>query len=326
MVKFIIKRILMMLLVVLGVTLFVFIISRASGDPIPMLLGENYTQADYDAMYVKMGFDKPYIVQFFKYLKDVFLNFDLGISYENKVPVAQEILSRFPISLKLALIALIGSVPIGVLIGMICAIKQNSILDYTLNTVSSIFISVPTFWVAILLMLIVSLQLKLLPATGYVDWKSYILPAITLGIHPMAMNARLTRTSMLEVIRQDYVRTARSKGCSERMVLFGHALRNAALPIVTQIGTNVTVVVGSSAVVEGLFGFPGLGSFIISSIGARDYPCVQGAILVFSMFVCVVNLLVDILYGFIDPRIKAKYMSAGASFLNFRRKKAKGVQ
>lgn len=324
MVKYIIKRILMMVLVVLGVALFVFIISRASGDPIPMLLGENYTQADYDALYIEMGFDKPYIVQFFNYLKDVFLEFDLGISYENKVPVMEEIMNRFPTSLRLALVALIASVPLGVLIGMICALKQNTWIDYTLNTVSSILIAIPTFWVAILLMLVISLKFKLLPATGLVDWKSYILPAIALGLHPMAMNARLTRTSMLEVIRADYVRTARSKGCNERMVIFRHALRNAALPIVTQIGMNVTVVVGSSAVVEGLFGFPGLGSFIISSIGARDYPCVQGAILVFSIFVCVVNLVVDIVYGFIDPRIRAKHVSTGAAFLKLP-KKTKGA-
>lgn len=302
----------MTILVLLGVLLFVFIISRASGDPVVAVLGENYTQEQYQATYVSLGLDKPYVVQYFEYLKGIVTKLDLGTSYQSKLPVAYEVFTRFPVSVRLSINAIIWAVPLGIFFGVVSAIKQYSPLDYTVRTVSMIMGSMPGFWVAMMLMLIVSLKLKLVPATGLNDWRGYILPAITMGLHPVTFICRMTRSTMLEVIRQDYIRTARSKGLSQMKVIMSHAFRNAAVPIVAQIGGLVAVTCGGSAVIENIFNIPGLGSFLIYSIGANDYPCVQGAVVAYSLFVCIVNFAVDLIYGFIDPRIKASYMSVSS--------------
>lgn len=307
MARYIIKRLFLMIFVMFGVSLFVFVISRASGDPVVMMLGDTYTQDQYDAMYVSMGMDKPYIVQFFSYLWDV-LHLNFGISYYTKVPVITEIANRLPLSFLIAVCTLVISVPVGVVIGIVSAVKQNTVTDYALTSLTLVLLAIPNFWLALLLILLFGLHLNLLPASYNGTWQSLILPCVTLGMHPITQNARLTRTRMLEVIRQDYIRTARSKGLSERKVIWGHALKNAIVPVFTQIGANMSVMVGSSAVVEGIFNIPGLGSYIISAIGMRDFPPLQGAILVFSLYVSCVNLVVDILYGFVDPRIRAKYM------------------
>ncbi len=310
MIRYIIKRILMTVLVMIGVTLFVFTINRASGDPIPILLGTGYTQEQYDVLEEQMGLDKPYVVQYFNYVKGIVTRFDLGTSYQTRSAISTEVLNRFPVSLSIALISLCVAAPLGIVIGIFTAVKQNTMWDYVGTTATVLFLSVPNFWIAIMLMLIVSLNLKLLPATGWGTWQHYILPCVTLAIHPVTHNSRLARTRMLEVIRQDYIRTAKSKGLNERQIVFKHALKNAAVPIITQVGTNLQVMVGSSAIVENIFGVPGLGSYIVYSIGVHDFPAVQGAILVFSLFVCLINLLVDIAYGFVDPRIRAKYTSS----------------
>lgn len=310
MIKYIINRLLLLILVILGVLLLVFILSRSSGDPIPGLLGDNYTQEQYDAMYVQLGFDKPYIIQYFEYVWGVFTRLDLGNSLTSGKPVIEEVLGRFPISIRLSLNAVIWSVPIGILFGILSAVKRYSSLDYIVTTASMVMASMPGFWVALMLMLIFSLRLGLMPATGLDSWKGYILPAITMGLHPVAYITRMTRTTMLEVIRQDYIRTARSKGLNERKVIWDHALQNAMVPIVTQIGNQITISVGGSAVVENIFLIPGLGSFLIYSIQMHDFPSVQGTVVAYAVFVSLINLTVDIIYGFIDPRIKAKYMSA----------------
>lgn len=306
MIRYVIKRLLMMILVSLGVILFVFIVSRASGDPVVTILEGNYTQEQYDLVYHQMGFDRPQIVQFIDYIVDV-LHGDLGQSYHNKASIWDEIMFRFPDSIRIAVCTLIWAVPVGLCIGIVSAVKQYSKLDYTLTTVAMILDSLPGFWVALMLMLIFSLKLKLVPATGVATWRGYILPCVALGLRPMAHMARLSRSSMLEVIRQDYIRTARSKGLGEKTVIFKHALQNAALPLITQIGSNFATIVGSSAVIENIFMIPGLGNYLAMSISNRDYPAIQGTVLVFSIFVSFVNLLVDICFGFVDPRIKAKY-------------------
>lgn len=311
MIRYVIKRLLMMILVSLGVILFVFIVSRASGDPVAAILGENYTQEQYDQIYYSMGFDRPQIVQFFSYIVDV-LHGDLGRSYHNNADIWGEIMFRFPDSIKIAVFTLLWAVPVGLIIGIISAVKQYSKLDYSLTTAAMILNSLPGFWVALMLMLIFSLKLKLVSATGISSWKSYILPCVALGLHPMAHMARLSRSSMLEVIRQDYIRTARSKGLGEKKIIFKHALQNASMPLITQVGSNFATIVGSSAVVENIFMIPGLGNFLSMSIANRDYPAIQGTVLVFSIFVGFVNLLVDICFGFVDPRIKAKYSNTAS--------------
>ncbi len=308
MARYIIKRLFLMIFVMFGVSLFVFAISRASGDPVVMMLGDTYTKEQYDAMYIAMGMDKPYVVQYLNYIWDV-LHLDFGISYYTKVPVIQEIANRLPLSFTIAVCTLVISVPVGVVIGIISAVKQNTVIDYALTSFTLVLLAIPNFWLALLLILLFGLHLSILPASFNGEWQSYILPCLTLGMHPITQNSRLTRTRMLEVIRQDYIRTARSKGLSEKKVIWSHALKNAIVPVFTQIGANMSVMVGSSAVVEGIFNVPGLGSYIISAIGMRDFPALQGAVLVFSLYVCCVNLVVDIMYGFVDPRIRAKYMS-----------------
>lgn len=307
MLRYIIKRILQSLLVVFGVVLFVFVISRLCGDPIPTLLGDGYTQEQYDAMKIQLGLDKPVVIQFFNYIKGIVLHFDLGTSYSTKLAVRDEVLSRFPISMRIALISLIVSVPIGVFIGITSAIKQYSTYDNILTTFTVFLLSMPNFWVALMLMMLLALQLNWVPAAGIATWKGYILPCMTLALHPITHNARLSRTTMLEVIRQDYIRTARSKGLTEKEVILNHALQNAGVPIVTQIGSNFAILVGGASIIERIFNIPGVGSYIVFGITSRDYPAVQGGVLVFCLFVCLVNLIVDLCYGFIDPRIKAKY-------------------
>lgn len=306
MLKYITRRLLQMVIVLLGVVLFVFILSRVSGDPIPELLGGNYTQEQYDAKYVELGFDKPIVIQYFNYVKNIVTKLDMGVSYSTKRAVSTEIFSRLPVSLRQAVLTLLWAVPFGVFCGLISAVKQYSIADYTLTTLAMFMASMPSFWISLMLMLLLSLKLGWLPATFDETWKGYVIPIVALGLRPVATFTRMTRSSMLEVIRQDYIRTARSKGLAYRTVIMRHALRNAAIPVVTSIGSTFSVIVGGSAVVENIFNIPGLGSFLIYSIGIGDYPCVQGGVLVFSVVVCCMNLLVDILYMIIDPRIKDK--------------------
>lgn len=293
-----------MVIVLLGVIMFVFILSRASGDPIPALLGESYTQEQYHAKFIELGFDKPYIIQYLNYVKGIITRFDLGTSYQSGRAVSAEVFSRLPISLRQALLTLGWAVPFGVFCGLISAVKQYSLADYSLTTLAMFMASMPSFWASLMLMLVLSLYLGLLPASGLDSWKGYIMPCIALGLRPVATFTRMTRSSMLEVIRQDYIRTARSKGLSYRRVIIEHALQNAAIPIVTTVGTTFSVIVGGSAVVENIFNIPGLGSYLIYSVGVSDFPSVQGGVLVFSLFVCLMNLLVDITYMIVDPRIK----------------------
>lgn len=230
----------------------------------------------------------------------------MGTSYSTKRAVSTEIFSRLPVSLRQAVLTLLWAVPFGVFCGLVSAVKQYSIADYTLTTLAMFMASMPSFWVSLMLMLLLSLKLGWLPATGLDTWKGYVIPIMALGLRPVATFTRMTRSSMLEVIRQDYIRTARSKGLAYRTVILRHALQNAAIPVVTSIGSTFSVIVGGSAVVENIFNINGLGSFLIYSIGVGDYPCVQGGVMVFSVIVCCMNLLVDILYMIIDPRIKDK--------------------
>lgn len=309
MLRYIVRRLLLMFLVLFGVMIFVFAVSRATGDPIVAMFGDGgFTKEQYDQLYHEYGFDRPQIVQFFDYVWDV-LHGDLGTSYATRTKIFDDVMFRFPDSIRIAVFSLLWSIPIGILVGLVAAVKQYSALDYTLTTFAMISSALPSFWTALMLMLIFSLGLKLVPATGLETWKGYILPCIALGLHPMAHTARLTRSTMLEVIRQDYIRTARSKGLTERVVLFKHALQNASIPIVTQVGGNFANIVGGAVVVENIYLIPGLGNYLSEAIMSRDFPAVQGTVLMFAIFVSLVNLLIDIIYAILDPRIKAKYSS-----------------
>jgi peptide/nickel transport system permease protein len=248
---------------------------------------------------------------------------DLGTSYDTKHPVSEMIFSsRIGITLKLGLWSCLITVVFGVAIGILSAVKQYSPVDYLATTFAVIFSAAPAFWVALMAMLLFCLKIKLFPASwGTGGARAMVLPVVCMALSPISLVARMTRTSMLDVIHQDYIRTARAKGVKERTVIFSHALRNAMIPVLTIIGAQLTMVVGGSFIIESIFSIPGIGMLLLSAINTRDFPVIQGTVLVLSFFVCVINLAVDVAYAYVDPRIKAQYEGAQR-----KRKPAKEVQ
>lgn len=308
MIKYIAKRLLWMIPILLGVLLIVFTISYFTpGDPVVSLLGDNYTDEMYAQKVEELGLDKPFFVQYIDYIVGIVTRFDFGISYTYKHKVGQEIASRIMTTLKLGWLGIAVGVVIGVPSGILSATKQYSAADYTITVIAMFFAAVPNFWLGLMLMLLFSLKLSWFPAAGIDTWRGWVLPVITQGLGGVAINTRMSRTSMLEVIRQDYIRTARAKGLSEKVVIWKHALKNAMIPVVTVIGSALGMCVGGSVIVETIFSIPGLGLYMMSGINNRDYPVINGTVLVMSLCICLANLLVDVLYAYIDPRIKAQY-------------------
>lgn len=306
--KYVAKRILYVIPVILGVTLIVYVImSMAPGDPVLQLVGEQATPEQIEAKRAELGLDKPVLVQYVNYIFKL-VQGDFGISYKSKQGVALEITSRFPTTLKMSLTAVVIAVVIALPLGVIAAVKQNTWVDGVSMFISLLGVSIPIFWLGLMLLLFFSLKLGWFPASGTnAGWRSYVLPGFSLGFQSMATIARTTRSSMLETIRQDYIRTARSKGVPYGTVIRRHALRNALIPTVTVTGLQVGSLLAGSVLTETVFGMPGLGRFMISSISGRDTPAVLGCIIVFTVTFSLVNLLVDLLYGFIDPRIRSQY-------------------
>lgn len=309
--RFIIKRLLMIIPTLLGILFIIFTINYFTpGDPAQLSLGSNYTEEAYQAKKEEMGLDRPFLVQYLIYVKGVVTKLDLGTSYKTLRPVSEMIGSRIGITLKLGLISSLITIVVGVSIGIISAVKQYSALDYTATTLSVFFSAAPPFWIALMSLILFSLKLGWLPTSGVDTWKHYILPTVCLALSPIALVTRMTRTSMLDVIRQDYVRTARAKGTKETKVIIKHALRNALIPVLTIVGMQLGMMVGGSFIIESVFSIPGIGMLLLNAINNRDYSTIQGTVLVLSLFVCVINLIVDILYAYVDPRIKSQYMSA----------------
>lgn len=311
MIRYIIRRILLMIPVLLGVIFIVFTINHfGPGDPVAALLGGNYTQEQYDAKEQELGLDKSFAVQFVGYVKGIVTHFDLGTSFQSKRPVSTEILERFPTTLFLGMLGVILTVIVGIPFGIVSATKQYSALDYIVTIISLIFASIPSFWMAMMMQLQLSYKLGWFPATySATNAASMIMPVLTLGLSPVATVTRMTRSSMLDVIRQDYIRTARAKGLSERDVIWKHALKNALIPVITVVGMQLGTVIAGSVVVEAIFSIPGLGSLLMAAINNKNYPIIQGCVLFMSLFISLMNLLVDLIYGFVDPRIKAQYGS-----------------
>ena len=305
--KYIGRRILALIPVIVGVTLLVyFIMSLAPGDPVKTILGEQATPEAIESLREEMGLNDPIIVQYVRWFGKL-LQGDLGLSYKSKDSVSMEIASRIPTTLKLSFSAMTIAILFAIPLGIIAAVKQNSIIDGASMFLALLGVSIPIFWLGLLLILFFSLRLGLLPSAGAQSWKSFILPGIALGFHSMASIARITRSSMLEVIRQDYTRTARAKGLPYRDVIQKHALRNALIPTVTVVGLQMGALLSGSVLTETVFSLPGIGRYMIQSISGRDIPAVLGCIVVFTLTFSVVNLIVDLLYGFIDPRIRAQY-------------------
>ncbi len=305
--KYILKRLIYLIPVILGVTLIVyFIMSLAPGDPVSSILGEQARPEEIEALREEMGLNDPLIVQYFRYIFNLCQG-NMGVSYKTKNAVSDEIWARMPNTVRLAGTAIFISIVLSLPLGIIAAVKQNSFIDGSSMFIALLGVSMPVFWMGLLLMLLFSLQLGWFPSAFEEGWRGLVLPGFTLGVNSMAAIARTTRSSMLEVVRQDYIRTARAKGVRENVVIQKHALQNALIPTVTVIGLQIGTLLGGSVLTETVFAWPGIGRLMINSIMGRDTPMVLGCIIIFSVTFSVVNLVVDLLYGFIDPRIKSQY-------------------
>lgn len=298
----------MIIPILLGVALVIFFILQLTpGDPGTMILGAGGDQTAIDRLNEELGYNRPVLERFFSYLYNVVFKLDFGSSYRTRLPVIDNIRGRIPISITLAFSTILFASVIGIPIGVLSAVKQYSLLD-TVPTVISLFMAaLPGFWLGMMMMYFFSLKLGWLPSNGVGSWQHFILPVVSLGLPYAAQELRFTRSSMLETIRQDYVRTARAKGANERLVIWKHALKNALLPVITVTGGNFGVLLGGAVVTESLFNIPGLGSLIITSIKIKDVPTVMGATLILAFIFSLILLGVDLLYAAVDPRIKAKY-------------------
>lgn len=314
--KFVLKRLIMMIPVLVGVTFVVFfILALTPGDPAKMILGEQATQESITQLRAEMGLDDPVILRYVRYMGGV-LRGDWGRSYKNNLDVAQQVLSRFPNTMLLAVAAMLVAVLVGIPIGIVSARKQYTWIDNIVTTLGLVGVAMPIFWMGLLLVILFALNLKWLPSSGMGEGavpllRSLILPAITLGTSSAATILRMTRSSMLEVIRQDYIDTVRAKGLKESKVVTRHMLKNALVPIITVVGLQFGHLLGGAALTETIFSWPGLGRFMVDSIKSKDMPLVLGSVFFLAVVYSVVNLLVDILYAYVDPRIKSQYKASG---------------
>lgn len=308
--KFVAKRILAMIPILLGVALIIFsIMYFTPGDPAVRILGPESTVEAREQLREELGLNAPFWVRFFNYIKDIVTKFDFGRSWRTQQPVFDEVFKRLPVSLLLAVMGIVLATVMGIPLGVISAVKQYSKTDDALRVSSTILVAMPTFWLAMLLILIFSLYLKIFPSGGVKQGIiCYILPMITVGAPYGSRILRMTRSTMLEEIRREYVRTARSKGVPERKVIYKHALTNALLPVITTIGSCFGSILGGSVIAESVFNLPGLGSLLVLSIEAKDTPGVLASVLLMAVFYAIIMLVVDLLYAFVDPRIKAKYI------------------
>ncbi|MCC8049348.1 MAG: ABC transporter permease [Clostridiales bacterium] len=308
MIKYVVKRILLLIPVVLCVMILIFTIMYfVPGDMASIVLGNDATEVAKEAYREKMGLNDPYFVRLFNYVKDIVLHFDFGTSYVHGTSVTADLMERFPRTLIIAAGTVLIGFAIGIPLGILAAVKQNTIVDQIALLISLIGVSMPGFWLALMLVIVFSLNLGWLPPSGIGGFEYYILPCVANAVAGIAGNVRLTRSCMLENIRSDYVVTARSKGLSEFRVLVRHALPNAAIPIITSMGNCFGVMLGGTLIIENVFSIPGIGAYMVKAINNRDYPAVQGSVIFLAVAFGIVMLIVDLLYAFVDPRIKAQY-------------------
>lgn len=311
--KFIIKRLLQLIPVIIGVTFIVFfIMNLAPGDPAAIILGDQATAEALAMKREELGLNDPLLVRYFNYMKNL-LRGDMGTSYKNNIPVWNQVIDRLPNTAILAVAGIFIALLFGIPIGILSAKKQYSLLDNISMVAALIGVSMPNFWSGLLLVMLFSLTLGWLPSQGMGSGgvipvlRSIILPSLTLGINSMAMVARMTRSSMLEVIRQDYISTAQAKGLNDHVITTQHMLRNALIPIITAVGLQFGHLLGGAMLAETVFSWPGLGRLMVDSIKSRDIPMVLGCVVFMATMFSIVNLIVDIVYAFVDPRIKSMY-------------------
>jgi peptide/nickel transport system permease protein len=332
MLKFVTQRILMVIPVMIGVSIIVFALMRVfSPDPAPVVLGQHATQEQIATWREGHGLNEPVVQQYLTYISDA-LQGDLGTSYYTNTPVSEEIGARFPATIELALAAITFASIVGVILGIIAAVRKNSIFDAGSTVIALIGVSIPIFWLGIMLIMVFSGYLHWLPSGGRINVMleptevtgfymidallegntaafqdaaiHLVLPALALGMYSMAIITRMTRSSMLETLGQDYVRTARAKGLSEKKVIGKHALRNSLIPVITVIGLQFGALLGGALLTESVFSWPGIGKFTVDSIMRSDFPVVQGIVLLVAVVFVTVNLVADLIYAFLDPRIK----------------------
>ena len=308
MLRYIVRRVLFLIPVLLGVAFCVFtLLYLTPGDPARMVLGDLATEDAVQEFRNREGLNDPFLVQFGNYVWKAVTKGDIGRSYVTKRSVAQEVLAAFPATLKLSALAMLIAILVGLPCGILSAIKQYSLFDTVTMIFAMIGLSMPVFWLGLLLILLFSVRLRWLPSSGFGTFKAMILPAVSLSAQAISMVTRMTRSSMLEVVRADYIRTARAKGQKESVVIWVHALHNALIPVVTLCGLQFGHLLAGAILTESIFAIPGVGRLMVTSIMQRDYPMVQGGVLFIAIAFSIVNLLVDLVYAYIDPRIKAQY-------------------
>ncbi len=285
------------------VSLIVTLLSHLSGDPARLMLPERATQEDVQRLRRALGLDQPIYVQYYRYMRGV-LRGDFGTSLQYRLPNIELFLDRVPATLQLTVAAMALALAVSLPMGIISAARRNSWIDYIARFVAVIGQAIPFFWLGIVLILIFAVTLKVLPTSGRAGLKHLVLPSLTLSTYPLARITRLLRSSMLEVLGQDYMRTARGKGLAESRVIVGHALRNALLPVVTVVGLEFGNLLGGAVITETIFGWPGVGRLAIDAVSMRDYPLIQTIVLVSALTFVLINLVMDILYTYLDPRIR----------------------
>lgn len=305
--RYIFKRLLMLIPVLLAVAFIIFgIMDIAAGDPVYSVASADATEEELDALREEMGLKGSFMERYLKYVWGL-MRGDLGVSYVSKQDVMTTYLERLPNTLKLASFAMLIAVGLSIPLGIISAVNQNSLKDTAAMVLALIGLSMPNFWLGLLLIILFSLKLGWFPSGGYTSFSSIILPAFCVGVGLAAFMTRTTRSSMLDVIRQDYLRMARAKGVSERRVILKHALKNALIPIITVFSVQFSNVLGGSVLAETVFAWPGVGRLVVDAIDQRDIPTVTGALVMTTLLVSIANLLVDIIYAYVDPRIKSQY-------------------
>ena len=304
MVRYVLQRLLLVVPTLLGVSLVVFLmVHLIPGDPVMAIIGEGATEQDIVAMRSRLGLDAPLHLQYVRFFGNV-VRGDFGKSLRTGRTVMDELRVRWPTTLRLTIYSVAAMILIGVPAGILSATRANSWLDNSSMLIALFGVSMPVFWLGLMLMMLFAYYLPLLPTAGSATWKHFVLPALTLGLSNSALIARLTRSSMLEVIGQDYIRTARAKGLAEKFVVYKHALRNALLPVITVVGLQFGALLGGAVLIETVFSVNGIGRYMVQSIGFRDYPVVQSSVLIFSLSFVLINLLIDLSYAVVDPRIR----------------------
>lgn len=310
MIRYIIKRVFLVIPVLLGISLLIFtMLYFTPGDPAQLMLGMDASQEQIENLRKELGTDKPFWEQYGNYIWKIVTKGDLGTSYTTRRSVTTELVERFPKSLQLAFWSAVIATVTGILLGVISAVRQYSILDNISTMLGLVGLSMPNFWLGMILIIIFAVNLRWLPPSGVADWRGWVLPCITIGISNCAKVMRMTRSSMLEILRQDYIATARSKGLPEKTVIWRHAFRNALLPIITTVGMTFGGTMGGAIVTESVFSVPGVGKLMVDSINTLNYPMVQGGVLMLAAWFCLVNLGIDVIYAFVDPGIRAQYAS-----------------